>query len=401
MAYLKVHDELITQEVAKKLMGICPFSAITYENDKLEINGACKLCKLCVKKGPKGAVEFVDESEGARVDKQLWRGIAVYADHSKGVIHNVTLELIGKARELARVIEHPVYAVLIGYGVDKAAKQLLKYGVDKVFVYDDPRLEDFRIEPYTNAFEDFIRRIMPSTVMVGATNLGRTLAPRLAARFRTGLTADCTSLEMKENTDLVQIRPAFGGNIMAQIVTPNSRPQFCTVRYKVFSAPEPVDIPSGKIVNMKISDSLLKSSINILNIAEKKKEMDISEAEVIVAIGRGIKSKEDLALIRQLADMLGAQIACTRPLIECGWFDAKHQIGLSGRTVKAKLIIAIGISGSVQFIAGMRNSDCIIAINSDPGAAIFDVAHFGLAGDLYEILPRLIAKYREEGKNGT
>lgn len=401
MAYIKVHDELITPEVAEKLIQLCPFSAIAYENNKLEINAACKLCRLCIKRGPEGVVEFIADKTGPSVDKELWRGIVVYADHHNGTVHNVTLELIGKAKELAQVTGHPVYAVLIGHGMEKAASQLLKYGVDKVFVYDDPRLQVFRIEPYANAFEHFIRKVMPSTVMVGATNLGRTLAPRLAARFRTGLTADCTSLQIRQNTDLVQIRPAFGGNIMAQIVTPNRRPQFCTVRYKVFSAPAPVYCPAGEIVRMEISGDLLESAVEILDITEKKKEMDISEAETIIAVGRGAQSRESLAQVRQLADLLGAQIACTRPLVECGLFDAKHQIGLSGRTVKAKLVITVGISGAVQFAAGMQNSECIIAINSDPRASIFNVAHYGLVGDLHEILPLFIAKAREEDKNGV
>ena len=200
---------------------------------------------------------------------------------------------------------------------------------------------------------------------------------------------------MKENTDLVQIRPAFGGNIMAQIVTPKNRPQFCTVRYKIFSAPPVTKEPSGTIRTMEVTEDMIDRRIRVEEIIHKPKEIDISEAEVIVAVGRGVKSQADLEIIRELAAALDAQLACTRPLIECGWFDARRQIGLSGRTVKPKLIITIGISGSVQFAAGMRGAECIIAINTDRKAPVFDITNIGLVGDWYEILPRLLKTVKE------
>ena len=222
----------------------------------------------------------------------------------------------------------------------------------------------------------------------------RSLAPRAAARFHTGLTADCTVLEMKDNTDLVQIRPAFGGNIMAQIITPNSRPQFCTVRYKVFSAPKRTDEVSGHIEKMVLTEEKMQSKVQLEKKIEKPKTIDIAEADIIVAVGRGLQSQNDLTLVQEFADKLGAQMACTRPLIEAGWFDPKRQIGLSGRTVKPKLIITIGISGSVQFVAGMKGAECIVAINQDKNASIFDVAHYCFVGDLYEILPQLLAQLK-------
>ena len=402
MAYLKVNEDRITPESAEQLIGICPFSAISYEDGRLNINAACRMCRLCVKNGPPGCIVLVEEEDGTgALEKSLWKGIAVYVEHSTGVIHNVTLELIGKARELAKVTQHPVDAVMIGSNVAGQANEILKYGVDRVFVYDYPEFDEFKIDIFTNAFEDFVKKVKPSVVMVGATNLGRTLAPRVAARFRTGLTADCTVLEMKANTDLVQIRPAFGGNIMARIVTPNHRPQFCTVRYKIFSTPELVGKPAGKIVQMELPASERTSAIAILKRVKKPKEIDISEAEVIVAVGRGLKSRDDIPVIKKLAEYLGAQLACTRPLIECGWFDARHQIGLSGRTVKPKLIISIGISGAVQFVAGMRNSDTIVAINCDPAAPIFDIAHYGICGNLYKILPMLLDRIEGGGCNAV
>lgn len=394
MAELRIHQERLDEDGIRQLIDICPFGAISCRDGKVEIDSGCRMCRLCVKKGPGGAVEYMETQEPG-INKDEWRAVAVYVEYNGKAVHPVTFELIGKARELAAVTGHPVYALFMGYQVGEKAEELLAYGVDQVFVYDRKELEHFSVLTYTNVFADFITRIRPSSILVGATNAGRSLAPRVAARFRTGLTADCTVLEMKENTDLVQIRPAFGGNIMAQIVTPKNRPQFCTVRYKIFSAPPVTKDPSGTIRTMEVTDGMIDRRIRVEEIIHKPKEIDISEAEVIVAVGRGVKSQADLELIRELAAALDAQLACTRPLIECGWFDARRQIGLSGRTVKPKLIITIGISGSVQFAAGMRGAECIIAINTDRKAPVFDIANIGLVGDWYEILPRLLKTVKE------
>lgn len=377
-----------------KLIKLCPFGAMENNEGKLDINSNCKVCKLCVKNGPKGAVEYI-EDEVEEIDKSRWQGIAVYVDHTLGEIHPVTLELIGKARELSKKVGQKVYCVFIGYHIKDKAEELLHYGVDEVIVYDNPKLENFRIEPYTAVFEDFIRKVMPGSILVGATTIGRSLAPRIAARFKTGLTADCTVLDIKENSDLVQIRPAFGGNIMAQIVTPNSRPQMATVRYKVMSAPPREERTKGTIKLWNVEEEKLNSNIEVKEVIPKEKEHSISEAEVIVVAGRGIKSEKDMAMINQLAEILNGQVGATRPLIESGWVDAKNQIGLSGRTVRPKLIIACGVSGAVQFTAGMNNSEYIVAINKDPKAPIFQVAHYGIVGDIYEIVPKVIEDIKE------
>ena len=400
MAELRIHQERLDEDGIRQLIDICPFGAISCRDGKVEIDSGCRMCRLCVKKGPGGAVEYMETQEPG-INKDEWRAVAVYVEYNGKAVHPVTFELIGKARELAAVTGHPVYALFMGYQVGEKAEELLAYGVDQVFVYDRKELEHFSVLTYANVFADFITRIRPSSILVGATNAGRSLAPRVAARFRTGLTADCTVLEMKENTDLVQIRPAFGGNIMAQIVTPKNRPQFCTVRYKIFSAPPVTKEPSGTIRTMEVTEDMIDRRIRVEEIIHKPKEIDISEAEVIVAVGRGVKSQADLELIRELAAALDAQLACTRPLIECGWFDARRQIGLSGRTVKPKLIITIGISGSVQFAAGMRGAECIIAINTDRKAPVFDIANIGLVGDWYEILPRLLKTVKEGTRWGT
>jgi len=384
MKKLLIHqDKIADKDVFLK---ICPFCALEIVNGEVAVNAGCRMCGLCVKKSQNGEIEYIEIEK--YVDKSLWSGICVYADYVEGEIHPVTYELLGKARELAQKVNFKVYCLFIGSA--EKAEELLYYGADEVFVYDSPLLNSFRIEPYTAVFENFINKIKPSVILVGATPVGRQLAPRVAARFETGLTADCTILDIEENTDLIQIRPAFGGNIMAQIATPAHRPQMATVRYKVMNAPERSTVKSGRIVMCDIDKMLLCSGIEVLNVEKKQKAKTIENAEIIVAVGRGIKTREDLAMVQKLADLLGAELSCTRPLAENGWVESRRQIGLSGRTVRPKLIIACGISGAVQFTAGMNRSERIFAINKDENAPIFKTAHYGVVGDIYEIVPRLI-----------
>lgn len=396
MAKIVINQDKVTE--MKKVLDICPFGAIELNDGKLEIGAGCKMCKICVKTGPKGVFEFV-EDEVIKIDKDKWKGIAVYVDHHEGDIHPVTFELIGKAKEMAKKIKQPVYCIFVGSNLEDKTDALLSYGVDNVFVYDYKNLKEFKIEPYTACVEDFIKEVKPTILLFGGTTIGRSLAPRLAARFKTGLTADCTILDVQENTDLDQIRPAFGGNIMAHIHTPNHRPQFATVRYKIFSAPEKVDHPTGKVTLCNIDENKLKSDIEVLEINNKTKEVGIEDAEVIIVGSRSIKKKEDMEMLYKLADLLGGQVAGTRPLVESGWIDAKKQIGLSGRTVKPKLIITCGVSGAIQFVAGMNGSECIISINKDEKAPIFDTAHYAIVGDVYDVIPRLIKDLELEKSN--
>ncbi|HML35368.1 electron transfer flavoprotein subunit alpha/FixB family protein [Sporomusa sphaeroides] len=387
MSKIIIRQDLVTNP--DDLIKICPFGAIEYDNNYLSINAACKMCNICVKTGPQGVFSCFEEKV-EEIDKSLWRGISVYVDHHHGHIHPVTYELIGKAKELAAKIKHPVYCLFIGRDISQTAHSLLAYGVDDVFVYDNTELEDFRIEPYTAVFEDFINRQKPSIILVGSTNLGRSLAPRVAARFGTGLTADCTILDVDEDTNLAQIRPAFGGNIMAHIYTPNHRPQFATVRYKVFSAPQKISQPTGKVTSCDIANQALQSRIRVLSTKDKEKVRSVEDAEIIVVAGRAVKNQKDLDIINKLAERLGGMVAVTRPLIEAGLADARLQIGLSGRTVKPKLLIACGVSGAIQFVAGMDKADMIFAINNDDNAPIFNIAHYGIVGDVFEIVPRLM-----------
>ncbi len=389
MAEMIVHPEKISD--TGKLAALCPFGAIEVVKGRVSITAACRMCKLCIKNGPPGAFELVNEKK-VELDKGAWRGIAVYIDQTEGEVHPVSLELLGKARELAQKVGHPVVALLAGASLKNQVETLRHYGVDKVYLYEHSQLAHFRIEPYTAVFEDFIKRCRPSVVLVGGTAIGRSLAPRTAARFRTGLTADCTCLDIQSNTDLDQIRPAFGGNIMAHIRTPHHRPQFATVRYKIFSAPERLDAPQGEILSITPADRMLGSRIETLATHRKEPVKNIEDADVLVVAGLGIQRRENLDWLNRLAEKLGGMVGGTRPVIEAGWLEPRRQIGLSGRTVKPKLLIACGVSGSIQFVAGMSGTEQIMAINIDPQAPLFKVAHTALVGDVCEIIPALLSK---------
>ena len=387
-----------TRGYMDELTALCPFGEITENGGTLAIGPGCRACMLCVKNGPPGLFNKINTyAAKTKINKSDWNGVAVFCE-LRDAVHPIAYELIGKARELARTAGCPVYAVLAGCGVQKQADELSYSGADAVYVYDYPELEFFMPEPFTNVLEDFILNVKPSVVLIGATAQGRGLAPKVAARVRTGLTADCTKLEMGDDTDLIQIRPAFGGNIMASIKTPDHRPQMATVRYKVFEAPKTQAANPCKIINCNITGEKLISRVKILNAEKKPKSKTISEADVIVAVGRGLKSEKDLALIKEFAALINAEIAGTRPVIEAGWLPADRQIGLSGRSVKPKLIITVGVSGSVQFKAGMENAELVVAINADGGAKIFDISHYAVTGDLYDIIPLLIDKIKTAKK---
>ena len=390
MPHIVIHQEKATD--LQMLVKLCPFDAIEITDGKLAISAACRMCRNCVKRG-NGVFEYVEDTAPA-VDKSQWRGIAVIAEVEDGNVHPVTFELLGKAKELAGKIGHPVYALLIGSGVEELAKPLAEYGADAIHVYSQEAFRYFRIEPYTAAAEDFIRTVRPAAILVGGTPAGRSLAPRLAARFHTGLTADCTKLDISETTDLDQIRPAYGGNIMAHINTPRHRPQFATVRYKIFAIPPKTAAPKAEVVTHELPPEKLVSGIEVLHAELKAREKGIEDAEVLVAAGRGVKKPEDLAMLEELATLLGGRLASTRALVEAGWTDARCQIGLSGRTVKPKLLITCGVSGAIQFVAGMNGAEKIVAINTDPEAPIFNVAHICIRGDLYKIVPELIDRIK-------
>ncbi len=389
MGYIKVNQSKITPQIVKDLIKLCPFQAFNYDDDKLTINAGCKVCKICVKKGPKGVCELVEDNVKT-IDKSKYNGIAVFIEIHDEKIHPVSFELIGKAKELAKIRNEMVYAIIINDKdkLNEFAHTVYKYGVDKIYGYiaNQNQISDYQY--IAKFFEVFQKEVSANVILFGGTLYGRSLAPRVASKLKTGLTADCTSLYMSENGDLLQVRPAFGGNIMAKITTPMHRPQLATIRYKMFDAPlENDNVDKHPIIN----DVLVKDDrkMELVKKIVNKTDEDISEADIIIAVGRAFRKKEDLALINPLVKKLNAKIACTRPLVENGWFDAKKQIGLSGRTVKPKLIISIGISGAIQYIEGMKGSELIISINTDKDNALFKISDIAIVADLYQLLPKL------------
>lgn len=386
MDFLKFDSEKCT------LCGLCvqkcPFGALTIEGSGISVGDTCRMCGLCTRNCPEHAIHF--EQRAKAFDKSEWKNFLIYVEQERGDIHPVVYELIGEARKMAVKVGYEVNCVIIGgKGTTDNARKLLPYGADHVYVYEHEGFEGFRADCYTDAFADCISATKPSSVLIGATALGRSLAPRLSTRFHTGLTADCTTLDIKPNSDMIQIRPAFGGNIMAQIGITSSRPQFATVRYRVMDKAEKVADPQGEIVVCPVSDEMTHSRIKILSSEVIEKKRTLEEEDILVVAGRGVRNEKDVQMCRELAEALGGQLAFTRPMVENGFGDTAHQIGLSGRTVRPHLIITCGVSGAIQFTSCMTGSECIVAINNDPQAQIFKVAHYCIVDDLYKVVPKL------------
>ncbi|MEM2969416.1 MAG: electron transfer flavoprotein subunit alpha/FixB family protein [Candidatus Bathyarchaeia archaeon] len=319
-------------------------------------------------------------------------GVLVFAEQNNGLVHPVSFELLGKGRDLADRLGVKLSAALLGHGVHKEALELVYYGADVVYVFDSPFLSMFDPVQYAKNLVRLVTETRPAIFLLGATRLGRSLAPRVAAALRTGLTADCVDLDLDENGNLVQVRPAFSGNIMAQIKT-KTRPQMATVRYKVMKANARDPRRKGKVI-VKEPEVLSDTGIQIL---EKTAVggVNLAEAEVVVSGGRGLKSPGDIALLKELAKELGGVVGSSRPLVDAGWISRDHQVGFSGHTVKPRVYVACGISGSPQHLFGMRDSDVIIAINKDASAPIFNVADYCVVGDIYEIVPLLVQELRK------
>ena len=321
-----------------------------------------------------------------------FKGVMVFAEQEDGKIHPVSYELLGKGRDIADKLGIELSCVLLGFQMKNEVNELIYHGADKIFLYDHPSLKNFDVIRYKQNIVNLVKEEKPEIFLLGATHLGRSLGPRIAAALKTGLTADCIDLKMDEEGNLIQIRPAFSGNILAHIKT-KTRPQMSTVRYKVMEKRERDPTRKGKII-MKNLEVIEDSGMKILK-KEKAGEVNITEADIIVSGGRGLKKPDDFKILRELADLLGGVVGSSRPLVDEGWIKREHQVGFSGNTVKPKLYVACGISGSPQHLAGMRDSDVIVAINTDPSAPIFKVADYGIIGDLYEVVPKLIDEIRK------
>jgi len=318
------------------------------------------------------------------------KGVMVLAEQREGEVHPVSYELLGKGREIADQLGVPLSSVLLGNQMQAEVRELVYYGADKVFWYDHPIFKDLDLLNYKHNIVKLVREVKPEIFLLGATHWGRSLGPRIAVALDTGLTADCTGLEIDEDGGLIQIRPAFSGNVLAQIKT-RTRPQMATVRYKVMPSMRRDVNRKGEIIRKDAE--LLPSLLTIIH-KERLGEVNITEADVIVSGGWGLKKAGDFCLLADLAELLGATVGSSRPPVDSGWIGREHQVGFSGNTVKPRIYVACGISGSPQHLAGMRQSDVIIAINSDPSAPIFRVADYGVIGDLYEVVPKLIERIK-------
>ncbi len=359
----------------------------------------CTLCGECVRPCPTNAIEIETEAHEFK-DKENYKDVMVFAEQRRGELEGAALELIGKGRELADKLGVNLYALLLGKSLKGKPEKLIAHGADKVIVVNDDSLLNFLPEPYTNILIEMIKKYKPSVLLAPSTTQGRALLSRAAAKIFTGLTADCTGLDVDSEGNLLQTRPAFGGSIKARILTPNMRPQMATVRPKVFKPLEEDTNKKGEIIEEKISSELLKSNTKFEKwIEDTTSHISIEDANIIVSGGRGLGCSDNFKLLFELAEVLGGAVGASRPTVDEGWIPYSHQVGQTGKTVGPKIYIAVGISGAIQHIEGMRGSDLIVAINKDPDAPIFRVADIGIVGDLFEVIPILKEKLKK-AKNG-
>jgi len=375
----------------------CPFGAINMEADKACISEACTVCGACVDTCPVGAIVKEVEEQVVAMDKNDYKDVWVFIEQVNGQIKNVSHELLGEGRKLADAMGQKLAGVIIGDSVESLAKDVFASGADLVYVVEGPEFKYYTTDGYTNVFTDLINNYKPSVILMGATNDGRDLGPRVACRVKTGLTADCTNLGIDDQTGLVAwTRPAFGGNIMATILCPEHRPQMGTVRPSVFKRPEQDFSRTGEIIPVS-------SKVNVKDIRTKLIEIikvctascNLEETEIIVSGGRGMCKPENFALIEELANVLGGAVGASRAAVDAGWKPHMHQVGQTGKTVGPRLYFACGISGAIQHMAGMSSSDIVIAINKDADAPIFKAANYGIVGDVMEILPALIEEFKK------
>ncbi len=390
-----VDNELCTG--CETCLSSCPYDAIIMKDDKAFINEYCQLCRACLTVCPEGAIKETETGDSAEPsDKGTYEGVWVFAEQREGRVVDVAFELLGAGRRLADRRKTVLSAVLFG-GDDSEALKLIHWGADRVYHAEAPVFDRFNDEPYAELLSRLVAEQRPEILLTGATPVGRSFFPRVAARLRTGLTADCTSLEIDdEEGNLLQVRPAFGGNIMATILCPSRRPQMATVRPRVMKRGAFDDNRRGEIIKIPAEDLPPSRTVVVDTVKEVAETMvNLQEADVIVAGGRGMGKAEGFKMLGELAGLLGGAVGASRAAVDEKWIPYSHQVGQTGKTVCPKIYIACGISGAVQHLVGMQSSDIIIAINKNPDAPIFNVANYAITGDVYEVVPLLIKKIKE------
>jgi electron transfer flavoprotein alpha subunit len=378
----------------------CAQNAITLTDKKAVIDmDKCNLCAACVEACKRyQAITITKEDAGNAGAIQDYKNIAVFIEQHSGDIAGVSYEMLGEGRKLADALGERLLAVLLGHGMRKKAESLVKYGADKVVYLDGENCAQFQDDVYGELVAEFIRKEKPSIFLAGATAIGRSFVPKVAARVYGGLTADCTKLEIDpEKRLLLGTRPAFGGNLMATIICPHHRPQMATVRHKVMKPAAYIENRTGEVIVIQVDQGKVVSRTKIIDVVkEAESTVNIAEADIIVSGGRGMQKPENFAMLRDLAEVLGGAVGSSRAVVDAGWMPYSHQVGQTGKTVCPKLYIACGISGSVQHMAGMQSSDFIIAINKDPAADIFQIADLGIVGDVVQVVPALTKAFKEK-----
>jgi len=391
MAVIVIKDQCNGCEAC---LASCPYEAIEMVDGAAWINEKCTICLACIDACPVQAIiQEESKTQQPDLDKDAYSGIWVFAEQRNGKISTVVMELLGAGRKLAEKTGEKLTAVLLGHEMEETARELVHYGADEVLYVDDPSLARFNDGPYSSVLSSLIEERRPSIVLAGATFMGRSFIPMVASRVGTGLTADCTALDIDPETgDLLQTRPAFGGNIMATIICPRHRPQMATVRHKVMAAAPKDPHHKGEVHILRgVEDSLMDNRTKVLEVVEEVLDtVNLAEADIIVSGGRGLGGPEGFKVIEELALALNGAVGASRSAVDSGWIPYSHQVGQTGKTVQPKIYFACGISGAVQHLAGMQSSDIIVAINKDPDAPIFDVATYGLVGDVFQIIPEII-----------
>ncbi len=373
---------------------ICPFGALSMAGDVAVVNELCTACGACLPVCPVDALSLPHPTEAVPRTSDH-RGVWVWVEQHRGCAAGISWEMMGQGRLLADQLGTELTACLFGHSVASVAEEAIAYGADRVLLADDPLLGTYRTEPYALLLSELAREHRPEVLLLGASSRGRDLAGAVATSLHTGLTADCTGLEIEPDTRLLrQTRPAFGGNIMATIVTPHHRPQMATVRHRVFEPPAPD--PNRRGVVVPVACPLTEDAVatKVVGFVLQDGAVNLADAQIIVAGGQGLGRPEGFALLSELADVLGGAVGASRAAVDAGWIPYAHQVGQTGRTVRPELYIACGISGAIQHRAGMSTSRVIVAINNDPQAPIYDIATYGIVGDLYEVVPALTRRFR-------